>query len=435
MKTNNTPEDNPEIQPVSRRQALSLMGSLLAGAGAGNFLYRQFAGGEIALGQSLLANDISKSRLVIIILEGGLDGMTALFPYGDPDYLNLRGDLAIANSYGEAVGLPLTDMFWLHPSLCRHLFPLWQQGHLAFAPSLASAYRGNNHQDARLKMQTASGNADFDSGWLARLSTELGANLIYDRTPLIEKLNVFDLIPPPGAKQSLEAPPRYDELLSQLFDHDDRLATAKSEMNFFHQQLASLLGSQHNPIESSLFSAQLLPWLANMAGTALVNSKEWRIAVISAKGFDTHFSQGTTEGILPRRLAALGQAIGSLRVNLDSVWHDTLILTLSEFGRSIQPNSTHGTDHGQGGLAILAGGMLKQSQIIGAWPGLKVSLDQGRGLLPTVDSRNLLMAMIKQLWNLPSEALDRIIPGPFAAQDFPDLFQPKSQKIPNLNFL
>jgi uncharacterized protein (DUF1501 family) len=128
-------------------------------------------------------------------------------------------------------------------------------------------------------------------------------------------------------------------------------------------------------------------------------------AVISLDGWDTHANQGAASGSLALRLQSLDAALASLKQDLGSTWHDTVVIVATEFGRTVSANGTGGTDHGAGGAAFLLGGSVRGGRMLGDWPGLApAALLDGRDLSPVNDLRALFAGVLNQQWGL--EAAD-----------------------------
>jgi uncharacterized protein (DUF1501 family) len=137
------------------------------------------------------------------------------------------------------------------------------------------------------------------------------------------------------------------------------------------------------------------------------------VAMFDTTGWDTHANQGADKGALAQRLAALDNALKSLREGLGSTWDRTVVLVATEFGRTVAINGTRGTDHGTGSAALLLGGAVRGGRIIGQWPGLKgAQLREGRDLAPTTDLRSLMKSVLHDHLQVSTKQLD--------SQVFPD---------------
>ena len=153
--------------------------------------------------------------------------------------------------------------------------------------------------------------------------------------------------------------------------------------------------------------ARDLAGVARVAGAFLNDPDGPRIAVLETSGWDTHANQGTARGGLARRVGNLSNGLATLAETMQPVWRKTVIVVMSEFGRTVSPNGTGGTDHGTGGAALLMGGAVNGVGTIARWPGLaRPQLHEGRDLMPTTDSRALFKGVLAGHYGLSRRALD-----------------------------
>ena len=151
---------------------------------------------------------------------------------------------------------------------------------------------------------------------------------------------------------------------------------------------------------------------ARAAGELLAAPGGPRVAVLELGGWDTHASQGTTDGRLNYFLEALAQSLVTLRTSLADAWHSSAILVLTEFGRTVAPNGTGGTDHGTAGAAFLLGGAVAGGRVVADWPGLaNDQLFEGRDLKPTLETRALFKGLLRDQLGVAEAAIeDRVFP-------------------------
>ena len=319
----------------------------------------------------------SDKRLVVIILRGAMDGLDALQPYGDPDLARLRPGFAIGPGTGA---IDLNGFHALHPGLAP-LAPLWQSGQLGFAQAVSTPYRGRrSHFDGQdiLEAGTA-GEVPVGSernGWLNRLLTALpGATgetaFAIGRDEMLLLRGAADHSSwAPDAQLDLAGATR--ELLLHVY-HDDPLFRESVE--------EALLLSTGTP-EAELGRDTYGPLFGFAASRLLDDS---RIAALSLPGWDTHRMQGR---FIEQSLGRLSAGILRLREDLGAEWDNTVVLAMTEFGRTAAQNGSQGTDHGTGGTMVLAGGALRGGQVWGDWPGLaEAALLDRRDLMPTRDVR------------------------------------------------
>ncbi|MEM7596642.1 MAG: DUF1501 domain-containing protein [Pseudomonadota bacterium] len=395
---------------------------------------RSFLTRSLALGCSLAASPLVTpvtmasapwdNRLVVIILRGGLDGLDAVRPYGAPEFHALRGRLlAEGVSPGE---LDLDGYFALHPALAD-LVPLWRAGELSFAHAVSTPYRNKrSHFDGQDILEAGTGSAGVESvrdGWLNRLLSEVpGAHAetayaIGRQSMLLTKgaADVSDWSPEASLVLSSQA-----ERLLDLVMHDDPLfRDALSEAIDLSQDDVLALGGDGDIDEADMMNAMQgmaapagrekgLAQIAEFAASRLRG--ETRIAAYSMNGFDTHANQSRT---MSRALKPLADNIMILKKELGPVWGKTTVVAMTEFGRTVRANGTGGTDHGTGGLMIMAGGALRGGQVVTDWPGLSESaLFEQRDLMPTRDLRAHTGWIMRGLFGLPRGLIENtVFPG------------------------
>jgi uncharacterized protein (DUF1501 family) len=156
--------------------------------------------------------------------------------------------------------------------------------------------------------------------------------------------------------------------------------------------------------------ARNFPVLVDAAARFLAVEDGPAVAVLDSNGWDTHANQGGAQGQLALRLAELDRGIVDLKTKLGAAWHNTVLMVVTEFGRTAAQNGTNGTDHGTAGVSFLAGGAVRGGQIVGDWPGLASgNLYQGRDLAPTKDLRSLFKTVLRDHLGLAGSAIDSAV--------------------------
>ena len=349
----------------------------------------------------VLAATPGSARLVVIVLRGGLDGLDAVAPFGDPSFAGLRRGLADGAH-------DLGDGFAMHPALAG-LAPLWKSGELAFAHAVSTPYRNKrSHFDGQDVLETGGGGTDGGltterDGWLNRLLPALGGGHMELAFAVgRERLRLLSG-DAPHARWSpdadLDLSPQGRHLLERIYADDPLFLTAARQAGEFSELAAD---------RPSVRNAGRAEALAGFAADRL--NEETRIAAFSITGFDTHRQQDVA---LPRALSQLEAAILTLRTRLGANWQQTAVIAMTEFGRTARINGTGGTDHGTGGLAVMAGGALAGARIHGRWPGLgEADLFERRDLMPTDDVRRYAAWMLRGLFGVDRHAIEtRIFPG------------------------
>jgi uncharacterized protein (DUF1501 family) len=347
-----------------------------------------------ALPTVLFANTGGSGRLVVVVLRGALDGLAAVPPHGDRDYAALHRELAIAAPGGADGALALDNTFGLHPSL-RFLHESYLGGELLVFHAVASPYRDRSHFDGQNVLENGlTGPLGTADGWLNRALRSLPARstgrweravAVSQNVPLILRGDVPVLSKAPFATPDVD-----DDLLA-------RLADLYSKDEWFSARLSEAVQSERlaDATAGKPAGATQVGSAARMAATVMRSDAGPEVAVFEASGWDTHANQGGSKGSLARRLAGLDDALRALADGLGTLWPQTAVLVVTEFGRTAAVNGTRGTDHGTGGCAFLAGGAVRGGRVIADWPGLaRNALLDNRDLRPTTDLRSVFKAVL-----------------------------------------
>ena len=359
----------------------------------------------VAPGLAHATDPRARRRFVLVILRGGADGLAAIPPVGDPDYARQRGSLALDPS----ACLPLDDTFSLNPALAP-LADWYAEGCLLPVHAVGQAYRKRSHFDAQdaLENGTATAKGAHD-GWLNRAllaggsppATSIGVSL-----PLVLRGSAPAASVDP-TRQS-DAPEDFLDQVADMYAQDGLLGPALAEARGVQAQV----DEAGTPMKAKGKARKATRLAAGIgaAGELLADPGGPQVMVVEGGGWDTHARQGTDSGNLHRQLASLATGLTRLREGLGDAWQHTTVVCISEFGRTVRPNGTAGTDHGTGGFALLAGGRVKGGRVAADWPGLSPSAQlDGRDLMPTLDSRALFKAALHGGLGIEDAALDRVV--------------------------
>jgi uncharacterized protein (DUF1501 family) len=199
--------------------------------------------------------------------------------------------------------------------------------------------------------------------------------------------------------------PTFLDLLGGLYAKDKLLGPALADGIKSDAMSASLLGGDGRPGNQPR-PGNGFRTLAETAGKLLAAPDGARVAVMELTGWDTHVGQGTDDGRLAPALSGLSDGLLAMRVALGDAWRQTLVLAVTEFGRTVAENGTKGTDHGTGTAALVLGGAIRGGRVVGQWPGLAPArLYQNRDLMPTTDLRALLKAALQGQYGIGTQAL------------------------------
>jgi uncharacterized protein (DUF1501 family) len=372
-------------------------------------------------------------RLLTIVLRGALDGLAAVAPVGDPDWIKLRGDNALRLD-GKVPALPLDGFFALNPAM-PNLHRLYQAGEAAIVHACATPYRDRSHFDGQDVLESGlSKPGAVDTGWLNRALAGLEpggtastrgrqAFAVGPVTPLVVRgaAPVLSWTPPRLAPVSEETTLR----LLDLYRHTDPVLARALEDRLGLAAIARAGGISDTPNDKAPGIQgggieQVRAYFAETAGAAakfLASPEGPRIGALALDGWDTHVNEGAVNGRLANLLGALDGAIAAIKTNMGDAWSETVVTLITEFGRTAHVNGNEGTDHGTATVALLAGGALKGGRVIADWPGLKESdLYEKRDLKPTTDLRTVLKGLLRDHLRVDDRALAAdVFPGSEAA--------------------
>jgi uncharacterized protein (DUF1501 family) len=364
-----------------------------------------------------------RSRFVLVIMRGALDGLAAVPPYGDRDYGHLRGEFALRAPGAAHGALPLNGFFGLHPSL-GFLGQSYAARELIVFHAVASPYRERSHFDGQDVLENGTSVAHASqSGWLNRALAERSGErrreagvALGQNVPLVmrgpaevtswspSKLGGFD----DDTLARITDLYARDPLLSvRLADALMADSIAAEQGGAMAQNMAEPPATAPNQQPARAAPGGAYAQIVHAAAGFLRQEDGPQVAVFDTTGWDTHANEGAAEGQLAGRLAALDKGLATLKEQLGPVWKDTAVLLVTEFGRTAAINGTRGTDHGTATMTFLLGGAVAGGRVIADWPGLSSrALYQGRDLMPTLDLRCVLKGVLEQHLGIAARALE-----------------------------
>src|ERR1041384_7077676 len=397
---------------VTRRFFIKSSGVALATfAAAPSFLKRA------VMAQTIGAAGKDKPIIIAIFQRGAMDGISAVIPFGDKNYCSVRPNIAIPEPKTGNADVAL------HPQLAPFK-AIYDEGHLAVVHAVGSPDNTRSHFDAQDYMESATpGNKGTGDGWLNRYmqarkdpkaspfrAVSFTANLprtLLGPAPAIAMTNINDFGVRAGQGNGQVAK-GFEELYSQSMG-DALHGTGKEAFEAVRmlkkanpQQYQASNGANYprSPFGNSLLQiAQLIK-----ADVGI------EVAFTDVGGWDTHANQGSSRGQLANRLQDLSQAIGALYRDLGDRMRNIVILTMTEFGRTIRQNGSGGTDHGHASCLFVAGGPVKGGKVYGKWPGLSTDqLYESRDLALTTDFRDVFSEIAAR--HMGAINLSAVFPG------------------------
>jgi uncharacterized protein (DUF1501 family) len=357
-------------------------------------------------------------RLVVLLLRGAYDGLSALVPYADAYYYEARPRIAIAppNALGPNLGAMRLDGRWaLHPMLADTAGELFKASELSFVPFSGTSFVSRSHFQAQDWMETGKRpdqRPDVGDGFLNRLAQVLGGQAIsFTQTMPVVLSGLAKVANAPviGNAGRKNAQAYLHQVQALYAGH--RLESMVTEGLGLRQALSAELMKEMDYSARGALPAAGFALQAQRVARFMRERKSLSIAFMDIGGWDTHAGQGNAQGVLANRLAALGQGIQSFADELGPEWKKTALVVVSEFGRTFHENGSGGTDHGHGNVMWLAGGAMQGGHVRGEQADLKANtLHQNRDMPVLNDYRNVLAGMFSQLYGLKPSALDAIFP-------------------------
>jgi uncharacterized protein (DUF1501 family) len=390
--------------------------TLLAALGAAGF--------TATLPRFALAAAPTDKRMVVVILRGAMDGLSAAPAFGDPDFERARNGIGLPRPGEDGGALDLDGFFGLNPDL-KGLHGRWVSRQLVVFHAIASPYRDRSHFDGQNLLENGSAKPyGLADGWVNRALVGLPEGLRTSRKDLgVALAPAMPLIlrgPAPVTSWSPSILPAPDADLIQrvqmLYGETDPVLS---------RALTAAVGAQGAATGMGGGTGDGLVTLMAAAARFMKEPGGPAVAVVESGGWDTHAGQAGALGPLQRNLRSLDSAVTALADGMGERWTDTAVLIVTEFGRTVARNGTGGTDHGTGGAAFLVGGAVAGGRVIADWPGLKpADLYAGRDLAPTRDLRSVMKAVLRDHMGVEDAHLEReVFPGSGTAKVVEGLFR------------
>ena len=407
--------NNPNFSNINRRQFLKY--SALASAtgilstGAHSELTRQ----------AIAQNFGRPKKMVVVLLRGALDGLNTVVPFRDSNYYIARPTIAIPGPGKAGGAINLDNEFGLHPAMAD-LMPFWKSRQLAFVHASGSPDPTRSHFDAQDYMETGTpGKKGTSSGWMNRMlqylpqrSSTVAVNL-GSTTPRI--------LSGPIATSNVQANKKglpklaidnepVQSVFDQLYQGNDIIASVYKEGRRSRQLLKQGLNREMMDSAKGAPTPDYLSKNVNNVVKLLTGPTQTNLMFMSLGGWDTHVNQGDSEGQLAKRLTPLSRGLSLLAKSLGRTFDDTVIVVMSEFGRTVRENGNRGTDHGHGNVMMVLGGQVAGGQVYGDWRGLQNdNLHAGRDLPVTTDFRDVLAPLLNRHYQMGNTEIAQIFPG------------------------
>ncbi|MDH3943015.1 MAG: DUF1501 domain-containing protein [Anaerolineae bacterium] len=364
--------------------------------------------------------------LVVIFLRGAADALNMVVPHGEQAYYRARPTLAIPRPDDSRAALnqralDLDGFFGFHPGMAS-LLPSWQEGQLAIIHACGAPDESRSHFKAMELMERGlSDEHGPASGWIGR---HLAVHHTNNPSPL-RAIGLGSMVPlslqgpvPATAMQSIvdfhlggdeRAARQFQSAMHSLYLPSDELGIIGRETLNILDTLEKLDPSDYQPANQATYPQSEFGVGLRQIAMLVKAQVGLEVATLDLGGWDTHFAQGSTSGLMTGLIQNLSEGLSAFHADLHDHMGSLTVVVMSEFGRRVQENASLGTDHGHGGLMMLMGGNVSGGQILGAWPGVGDGQLFGPGdLAVTTDYRDVLGEVLKKRLGNPN--LDSIFP-------------------------
>ena len=366
----------------------------------------------------LFATPANAPRFLFVFLRGGYDCNNLLVPYSSDFYYESRPTLAIAkpdlNNPNSAIAL---DANWgLNPVLRDTIYPLWQRKQIAFVPFAGTDDLSRSHFETQDKIESGESTSqrnDFRSGFLARLSGTLPSvpPIAFTQSLPLSFQGAGKDVPNISLKGDTKShfDARQSAILTQMYQGTS-LASATADGLALPVTVSQDLRDEM--VHASRGAPSATGFASETQRIATLMRDQYRLGFVDVGGWDTHVNQGSVTGGLANNLKNLGAGLTAYADALGDEWNNTVVVVVSEFGRTFRENGNKGTDHGHGTVHWILGGKVNGGRIAGEQVAVSQSnLFQNRDYPVLNNYRDVLGGTLKRVWNLSGDQLQTVFPG------------------------
>ncbi len=364
----------------------------------------------------LFAAPTTSNRLLVVFMRGGYDAASLLVPISSKFYYEARPNIAIpAPGTVANTALPLSTDWGLHPTLRESIYPLFTAGQAAFIPFAGIDDLSRSHfetQDSIELGQPLNQGRNYQSGFLNRLAVTLnsqGAIAFTDQLPIVLQgsMQIPNTALRSVSKPALDA--RQTAMIAAMYRGtplEQRVGegfTIRDEV--MRELTAEMDGASRNAISAKGFELEA-------RRIAKLMKDKHNIGFVDVGGWDTHVAQGNATGYLAGRFDELGRGLAAFANEMGNEWRNTVVVVVSEFGRTFRENGNRGTDHGHGSVYWVLGGSIKGGQIAGENVAVEQkSLFQNRDYPVLNEYRAVFGGLFQRMYGLSNTQLTKIFVG------------------------
>lgn len=362
-----------------------------------------------------------QKRLVVLFQRGAADGLNIVVPHGEPQYYAMRPSINIP----QKSVVDLDGFFGLHPSLAS-FGSLWRDRHLAIVHAAGSPDPTRSHFDAQDYMESGTpGVKSTEDGWLNRslhgipqpkpsspfralaMGVEM-PRILSGPEPAVALNNINDFTV--GGRSARPSP--VASAFEAMYDHstDSILHSAGEETFDAVKMLKSADPQRYKPPAGAQYPKGRFGDSLRQLAQLIKANLGVQVAFADIGGWDHHVNEGSTEGQIANVLREFSESLAAFWIDLGDLGEDTVVVTMSEFGRTARENGNRGTDHGHANVMFVLGGPVKGGRVYGPWPGLDQSqLYEGRDLAVRTDFRQVLGEAVDR--HMGNRQLSTVFPG------------------------
>jgi uncharacterized protein (DUF1501 family) len=363
----------------------------------------------------LFAAPRDEAKLLLVFLRGGYDAANLLVPVSSPFYYESRPNIAIAPPGPDDKAALVLDADWgLHPALRNSIHPLFMKKQVAFIPFAGTEDLSRSHfetQDSIELGQPLGSKRDFQSGFLNRLVAEMSGPKgmsFTDQLPLIFR---GDAQVPNMALRNLAKPgvdPRQAAIIRDMY-RGTRLEAPVTEGFSVRDEVARDMADEMELASRNALTTKGFELEARRI--AKLMAERYSIGFVDVGGWDTHVGEGGGTGYLATRLEELGRGLATFADEMGPAWNSTVVIVISEFGRTFRENGNRGTDHGHGSVYWVLGGGIDGGRVAGEQVRIgRASLFQDRDYPVLNDYRSTIGGIVARMYQLRPDRMATVFP-------------------------
>lgn len=358
-----------------------------------------------------------QARLLLVFLRGGYDASNLLIPTSSSFYYEARPNIAIAKPSSDSNSALALNADWgLHPALRETIYPLYQQGQVAFIPFAGTDDLSRSHfetQDSIELGQALNTTRNFKSGFMNRLAAQIGGGVasmsFTDQLPMVMQgqAEVANFSLRQVNRANVDG--RQSQIIEQMYQNT---AMSKQVQDGFKVRGEVIRDMQSEMNEANRNAISTKGFELEAKRIAKMMREKYALGFIDVGGWDTHVNQGAAQGTLANKFEELGRGLLAYQQEMGSAWKNTTVVVISEFGRTFKENGKQGTDHGHGSVYWVLGGSVKGGRVLGEQMQLTPkSLFQNRDYPILNEYRSIFAGLFTEMYGLNNVQLDAIFAG------------------------